>query len=196
VPPTAGTPAFKEWEGIVGALGHGAQIILLRKGGIAEGRAGFQMKHDRFWLFPTRFHPQWEKTRPELRQFTPPGDLERKEITLEYFAEVTDSLYLRQWEQVERLGAVHFWSEETLRDRFGYQERPGMENGLHLVIVRVHRINLPHILKPSPAFEGCKSWIDVPVDWAQDISFPVVATEEFATRRSQILAALTRSPSS
>jgi CDP-diacylglycerol--glycerol-3-phosphate 3-phosphatidyltransferase len=28
-----GFPAFKEWEGIVEALGHGAQIIILRKGG-------------------------------------------------------------------------------------------------------------------------------------------------------------------
>ena len=65
-------PAFKEWEAIVEALGHGAQIIILRKGGIAEGRAGFKPKHPKFWLFPTGFHQQWEKTKPELRRYVTP----------------------------------------------------------------------------------------------------------------------------
>ena len=65
-----------------------------------------------------------------------------------------------------------------------------MEAGLHLLIVRVSRINLPHKLEPSPEYEGCKSWIDVPVDWEHDIAAHVVRTEEFATRRSRILAAV------
>ncbi len=190
-PPAAPTtPAFKEWEGIVAALGHGAQIILLRKGGIAEGRAGFQARHPQFWLFPTRYHQQWEKTRPELRRFLTPSAEPAKDFTLTYFAEVTDALYLSSWEQVERLRDAHFWSEELLRERFGYQDRPGMEAGLHLLIVRVFRINLPHLLAPAPEFEGCKSWIDVPLDWSTDITTPVVGSEEFATRRSRILAAV------
>ena len=49
---------FKEWALICEALGHGEQSIILRKGGIAEGRAGFQFKHDDFFLFPTLFHEQ------------------------------------------------------------------------------------------------------------------------------------------
>jgi hypothetical protein len=189
---SGGAPAFKEWEAIVEVLGRGAQIILLRKGGIAEGRAGFKPKHQKFWLFPTCFHQQWEKTKPELRHYLKPASAEAaKQIELTYFAEITDAIYLSNWEQVERLRDVHFWGEEILRERFGYHERPGMESGLHLLIVRVSRINLPHLLAPSPAFEGCKSWIEVPVDWTQDIATPVVRTEEFATRRSQILAAVT-----
>jgi CDP-diacylglycerol--glycerol-3-phosphate 3-phosphatidyltransferase len=186
--PTA--PAFKEWEGIVEALGHGAQIILLRKGGIAEGRTGFQAKHPKFWLFPTRFHQQWEKTKPELRQFIAGSTEAGKDFTLQYFAEVTDAIYLSSWDQVTRLADAHFWSEELLKERFGYHDRPGMEAGLHLLIVRVSKINLPHRLKASLEFEGCKSWIDVPVDWSKDIANHVVRTEEFATRRSRILAAI------
>ena len=77
-----------------------------------------------------------------------------------------------------------------MRERFGYHDRPVMEQGLHLLIVRVSRINLPHHLKPSADYDGCKSWITVPVDWAQDIAAPVVRAEEFATRRSRILAAV------
>jgi CDP-diacylglycerol--glycerol-3-phosphate 3-phosphatidyltransferase len=184
------TPAFKEWEGIVGALGHGAQIVILRKGGIAEGRSGFQARHPKFWLFPTGYHQQWEKTKPELRRFLSPALDGKKEIALEYFAEVTDAIYLSTWEQVARLDDTHFWSEEILRERFGYKERPGMEAGLHLLVVRVSRINVPHKLAPSPEYDGCKSWIDVPVSWEHDISTHVVRTEEFATRRSRILAAV------
>jgi CDP-diacylglycerol--glycerol-3-phosphate 3-phosphatidyltransferase len=189
-------PAFKEWEGIVAALGQGAQIIILRKGGIAEGRGGFQALHEKFWLFPTKFHQQWERTKPELRRFLPAtkpeaaAKAEPAEIALTCFAEVTDTAYLSEWSQVERLRDAHFWTDEILRERFGYDERPGMSQGLHLFIVRVHRINLPHRLAPSADYEGCKSWIEVPADWTQDIAAPVVPEEEFATRRSRILAAI------
>jgi CDP-diacylglycerol--glycerol-3-phosphate 3-phosphatidyltransferase len=187
------TPAFKEWEAIVEALGQGAQIIILRKGGIAEGRTGFQAKHPKFWLFPTGYHQQWEKTKPELRRYLTPSTTSSEkggEIALHYFAEVTDAVYLSSWEQVARLDDVHFWGEEIMRERFDYKERPGMEPGLHLLILRVSRINLPHKLAPSPEYEGCKSWIEVPVDWEHDIAAHVVRTEEFATRRSRILAAV------
>jgi CDP-diacylglycerol--glycerol-3-phosphate 3-phosphatidyltransferase len=193
-PVPAAFPAFKEWEGIVAALGQGAQIVILRKGGIAEGRAGFTPKHPRFWLFPTRFHEQWERTKPELRRLAPAAG-DGKEIVLEYFAEVTDAVYLESWSQVARLDGVHFWGEEILRERFDYQARPGMTAGLHLLIVRVSRVNLPHRLLPSTDYDGCKSWIEVPADWTGDIALPVVRAEEFATRRSRILAAVAAVPS-
>lgn len=189
-PAVATTPAFKEWEAIVEVLGQGAQIILLRKGGIAEGRAGFQARHPKFWLFPTRFHQQWEKTKPDLRRLVTPAAEASKDFTIHYFAEVTDALYLSSWEQVARIDDTHFWGEEILRERFGYHDRPGMEQGLHLLIIRVSKINLPHRLAPAPEFEGCKSWIDLPLDWSRDIATPVVRAEEFATRRSRILAAV------
>ena len=185
------TPAFKEWEGIVEALGQGAQIIILRKGGVAEGRTGFEAKHPKFWLFPTTHHQQWEKTKPELRRFVTKATGEKqKETVLEYVAEVTDAIYLSSWDQVARLDDAHFWTEEVVRERFDYKDRPGMEAGLHLLIVRVSRINLPHLLAASPAYDGCKSWIEVPITWEQDIAAHVVRTEEFTTRRSRILAAV------
>jgi CDP-diacylglycerol--glycerol-3-phosphate 3-phosphatidyltransferase len=191
-PQPVSTPAFKEWEAIVEALGQGAQIVILRKGGIAEGRLGFQAKHPRFWLFPTAYHQQWEKTKPELQRFLMPSAARGADqpVELKYFAEVTDAIYLSTWEQVARLADAHFWGDEILRERFDYVARPGMEPGLHLLIVRVSRINLAHQLAPSKAYDGCKSWIEVPVDWQTDIASQVVRNEEFATRRSRILGAL------
>ena len=52
--------AFKEWAIVVDALGRGDQIIILRKGGISEGRGGFKVEHEQFLLFPTLFHQQRE----------------------------------------------------------------------------------------------------------------------------------------
>ena len=46
--------AFKEWAVVCEALGDGRQSIILRKGGIAEGREGFAFAHGEFFLFPAR----------------------------------------------------------------------------------------------------------------------------------------------
>ena len=60
--------AFKEWAIIVDALGRGEQIVILRKGGISEGRGGFQVTQARFLLFPTLFHQQRDAVLPDARR--------------------------------------------------------------------------------------------------------------------------------
>jgi hypothetical protein len=49
---------FKEWQVVCDALASGRQSIILRKGGIHEGREGFSFGEELFYLFPTRFHNQ------------------------------------------------------------------------------------------------------------------------------------------
>ena len=56
---------FKEWALVCEALGRGEQTILLRKGGLAEGREGFGFRHEEFFLFPTFFHEQVVKVRTQ-----------------------------------------------------------------------------------------------------------------------------------
>jgi hypothetical protein len=56
--------AFKEWAVVVDALGRGEQILILRKGGLAEGPGGFQVEQREFLLLPTRFHQQRERVLP------------------------------------------------------------------------------------------------------------------------------------
>ncbi len=48
--------AFKEWAAICAALGEGLQTLIIRKGGIDEGREGFRVSQGEFWLFPTYQH--------------------------------------------------------------------------------------------------------------------------------------------
>lgn len=182
----AGFPAFKEWSVIVEALGHGAQMIILRKGGIAEGSAGFVAKHKRFWLFPTKYHEQMAKTKPAAEKFARANTGNEKEIQLQYYADVSDVRFIDDWEKVKKLDSAHLWQESVVRERFEYDEAAG----LHLLLVRVHRLTLPLWLPLKPEYEGCKSWIELPVDYAEEPAVPVLSNEEFATRKSQLLAKL------
>jgi hypothetical protein len=69
---------FKEWALVCNALGERKQSVIIRKGGIAEGRDGFAFRHREFFLFPTFFHEQVDRVRlakvelPEPR----PGEIE------------------------------------------------------------------------------------------------------------------------
>ena len=78
--------AFKEWALVCEALGSGNQSLLLRKGGIAEGKKGFGFEHQDFFLFPTWFHGQLEKMRSA---YAPAVLAENPEtVTLEYVVHV------------------------------------------------------------------------------------------------------------
>ena len=70
----AAVTGFKEWLVICRALAAGRQSIILRKGGIAEGRSGFSFQHDSFFLFPTLYHQQ---ERASHREVGRSGDVPR-----------------------------------------------------------------------------------------------------------------------
>ena len=59
------TTALKEWAVVVAALARGDQFFLLRKGGIAEGKHGFELQHREFLFFPTWEHQHADWVRPE-----------------------------------------------------------------------------------------------------------------------------------
>lgn len=175
------SPAFKEWQVIVEALGAGEQILILRKGGIAEGRGGFHVSSGRFWLFPTHFHAQREKTKPAAeKRFSPAGD--PATVTLRYFAEVAHAAFLDRWETVARLDAFHFWTEAAVREKFDWSQPPG----LHALVVRVHRLHDPVVLPLAPEMSGCKSWIDLPFDFDAHASAPVLDDAAFLQRKTEL----------
>src|SRR6476619_7415983 len=61
--------AFKEWAVTCAALAAGRQSLLVRKGGIHERGGRFDVEHDEFWLFPTRFHQNRAEIRDEAAAF-------------------------------------------------------------------------------------------------------------------------------
>src|SRR5688572_21098658 len=113
--------AFKEWAVVVDALGRGDQIIILRKGGISEGRSGFQPEHPEFLLFPTLFHQQRdlviESAQRRYDAIVP--DLPTAEhVVLKYWARLEESRQLADYAAAASLTGQHIWKPGVIRDRF------------------------------------------------------------------------------
>src|SRR5438309_11996221 len=107
---------FKEWALVCEALGSGRQTIILRKGGIAEGRDGFRFKHAEFFLFPTHFHEQLEKTTLDSAYAIsqPAADI----MDIKYFVRVEWTHVIRDWDVVKKLAPFHIWREPVIEERF------------------------------------------------------------------------------
>jgi hypothetical protein len=174
---------FKEWALICGALGAGRQSLILRKGGIAEGRAGFRFSHDRFLLVPTLFHEQAEKLTVPADTVLPQAD--PRGHVMRYLAEVCWTEDVVDWERVRGLEGFHLWTEQTLWERFIYDER----RSISLAFVRVHRLEEPVVLPDSPKFGGCKSWVNLgEVELSRFVS--VIGDEEHSLREQRVRSVL------
>lgn len=174
---------FKEWAVVCEAIGNGRQSVMLRKGGIAEGRDGFAFKHREFFLFPTWFHEQLEKTTLPVGTKLPPqleGEIEiQYAVTLEWTCLVTDSTRL------PALRPFHIFNESVIEERFRYDEVPG----IHVGFVRGFRLVSPRRLAMQKSFGGCRSWLDLPGLEGVEL-MPVISDEEHAARRGALQALL------
>lgn len=151
--------AFKEWQLVCDVLAAGKQSILLRKGGIAEGKKGFQWKHDDFFFMPTHFHEQADQLKEDengnVRELV--GDV-GETVCFSLFARTQCTGRLTKWEDVERLNVFHIWKPETVRARFDWGDEPGIS----WAQVEVWKLREPWVLKTRQQFGGCRSWIDLP----------------------------------
>ncbi|HTH47122.1 MAG TPA: DUF1802 family protein [Candidatus Limnocylindria bacterium] len=185
--------AFKEWAIVVDALGRGRQSVILRKGGIAEGRGGFRPEHPRFLLFPTLFHQQREQVVPEAqaRYDAIAADLPGPEtLRLEYFAEVAAWRKVASLAEVEKLRGQHIWRDELIAERFDW----GKEQAIYALALRVWRLPQRIDLPMLPAYGGCKSWIEVAEDISTDGAMPVLDDAAFAVQLAAFHAALGGQP--
>jgi hypothetical protein len=183
--------AFKEWAVVADALGRGEQIIILRKGGLSEGRGGFQVEHDRFLLFPTLFHQQRESVRPAAQaryDVIAPG-LSAEMLRLEYFAEVVDWKFLDSFETARELHGQHVWRDEVIRDRFDW----GKSKSIYAMAVRVYRLPQSIELPMRAEYGGCKSWVDLGCDLSPANAHPVLDDATFQSKLGQFNAALSSS---
>lgn len=173
--------AFKEWQVVCDALASGRQKILLRKGGIHEGRDGFSFAHDAFFLFPTRFHADASQVREGDVEAAPEwqdGDV----IRITHFVRVPRAVTLFDWESTAALESLHIYTEATVRDRFHWQGRNMPSGSIHVAIAETHQLAAPWQMHYTPAFGGCRSWISLP-DPPPDLlvgSKPVVQPDELA----------------
>lgn len=179
--------ALKEWAVVAEALVQGKQTCLLRKGGIAEGKHGFELKHDRFWFFPTWEHQQHHWIRPEFQplfQSLEPTDPDT--ITLQHGAQVDEVLTAPT--DINRLlnSSEHIWAEPYLRMRYDY--RPDLP--LYLVIVRAFSLSEPVLIPNDRRYKGCRSWVDLYQEIPFDNTVSSTSDAEFQFTKSHLIASL------
>lgn len=165
--------AFKEWQLVADAIVGGEQSVILRKGGISEGKAGFQWLHPRFFLFPSLFHEQAEQVVPAVdgSPRSPrvwPG-LAEDDVAFSVYIETLATGRLTDWDEVLRLAPYHIWREEIVRERFEWGDEPGIS----WATIRAWELTEPWILKDRATFGGCRSWFGLPAEevggWAHHL---------------------------
>jgi len=165
---------FKEWAVVCEALGDGRQTVILRKGGIAEGREGFRFQHPDFFLMPTGFHEQVAKTRlPAATPLpAPPAGAHR----IRWRATVAWTAFVDNLDTALALEPFHILSEPVIRERFDYDTT----RGLHVALVRISRLSVPWEFPDAPRYGGCRSWVEIPESPGDAGLEPVLSDAAFA----------------
>jgi hypothetical protein len=181
--------AFKEWAVVVDALGRGDQIIILRKGGLREGRGGFQIEQPAFLLFPTAHHQQREAVLPEAQARF--DEIEKRglpadAVRLEFIAEVVAWRKLASRDAIDRLTGQHIWRNEVIARRFEW----GEEQGVLALAVRVSRLPQAAELPIRPEYGGCRSWVTLATDVDVTAARPVLSEALFTAKLKQFHSAL------
>jgi hypothetical protein len=177
--------AFKEWAVVCRALGSGRQILILRKGGIAEGPRGFEVLDKQFFLYPTYLHQSptsivvgWQDA---LSQCVDPAP---GRVTIQHYAIVSSWVRVRTMEKLKALRSHHIWSDAVVEERFNRWA----EDSVHALIVRVFELPEPVSIPELESYAGCKSWItlaeQVPLTGAR----PVLDDAEFEKRMGEVKA--------
>ncbi len=186
--------ALKEWAVTCRALREGRQILLLRKGGIADDYGVFALEHQTFWLQPTYEHQSEERVKPQHRDLFNLVEESRLD------GENLDFIALELYARAERVWALpsgdatnfdklrhapHIYGDDYLNLRLDYKP----QHPLLVVALRVFRCEKPNLVTMRPEFLGCRSWIDLPEPLPVN-SAPVLDDETFARQLDELARVL------
>jgi len=181
--------ALKEWAVLVSAMAHGDVIAMIRKGGIRERRAGFDVRHERFLLYPTFFHEKLNEldTRfhpmlPPVHASTPPAGT----IELRFVATVAAVWQVTELERLRAIDAEHGLTWEAVESRFRYRDDPRV----HVVAVRIAELPTVVSLPEVRRYTGCVSWVKLDQEVSVSGAAPVLADDIFAARMRALERAL------
>jgi len=180
--------AFKEWAVTCEALAARQQVVLLRKGGIHERNGRFEVEHNEFWLFPTRFHQTpdelCDEARPLLQlveRAAPPAGI----VRLSLYAVVEEVIELRDESHLARLADLQILNEATVAQRFRYRTP-----GLFVLPARIYRLAAPVELADSPHFAGCRTWVNLERDLPTKDLAPVLSDSTHREKWNQVRRSL------
>jgi len=181
--------ALKEWAILCRALADGRQTLLIRKGGIEEIKSGFQVTHSDFWLFPTYVHqratdliPAVHEEFEELQRSRPTADT----VPLQLYATVTDAVRVADLDRLRSLAPHHILSWDCVAGRYQYRNKPGV----HVLILRVYRLDEPIVLSNSPHYDGCVSWVELDRALPTAGCTPALSDAAFEARLAAVRACL------
>lgn len=170
--------ALKEWAVVVEALMEGRQILLLRKGGIAEAGGTFRVEHPQFSLYPTFLHQDKQYIRPDFHptfdQILSQGEALGR-VRIQSYARVDEVIQVPHLAPLHKLDAYHIWTPAYIDLRYQYKS----ENPLCLLLLRVHRLLRPIECEETAAYRGCKSWVTLEFEIDTVGAVPVLTNGEF-----------------
>jgi len=158
--------ALKEWSTVIDALGRGDQVILIRKGGIADPK--FSVEAPQFYLYPTYFH-QGE-------------DEARRSVTITHWCEAVRTWRVREVELLDRLAPLVALPRETLEAR--YRFRP--DQAVHVIGVRTYALPQPVVVTFRDDYAGCRSWLSVEEEIDVEGSRPVLCDADLQARLATV----------
>jgi hypothetical protein len=164
--------ALKEWAIVCKALEEGRQVLLLRKGGIMEYRQGFEIKHNKFLLFPTFEHQSKEYIQPDYIDnldiilqhhltgpYHPTPNSGRNKLNL--YAKVIDVKEVGDKSIIRKLEKYHIWNDRYVNLRMDYNPKKPMS----VLLLRVYKMNNPIEVDIIPEWAGCRSWVSIELEF-------------------------------
>lgn len=177
--------AFKEWAVVCRALGSGRQILILRKGGIAEGPRGFEVTDKQFFLYPTYLHQLPTSVVPGWRAaFDQCVDPAPGSVTIEHYAIVASWIRVKTMETLKALRGQHILSDAVVEERF----KRWADEGVHALLVRLYRLPEPVVIPELESYAGCKSWLTLGDQVSLEGARPVLDDAEFEKRMGEVKA--------
>jgi len=162
--------SLKEWANAIEALGRGEQVILIRKGGIADPTFGVEA--ERFYLYPTYFHQ--------------PEQAHEAGVTITHWCEVVRTWRVRDLDLLYRLEPHVVFPRDVLETRYRFRA----DQALHVLGVRTLALAKPVTIEAKPEYAGCRSWVSVDDEIDVDGSTPALPEDELQAKLDAIGLAL------
>ncbi len=166
--------ALKEWASVIAALGRGEQVVLIRKGGIADPKFGLEAM--RFYLFPTNFHEGGAPPTPA--------------IPITHWCEAIYTWEVRDLDVLLRLEPLVVFDRETLETRYRFRQ----DQAIHVIAVRTFELAQSARVTMNEQYAGCRSWISLDEEIDIDGSRPVLNDAELQAKIESVAALLNGVP--
>lgn len=171
--------ALREWAVAVKALEAGRQIIVLRKGGIAEETKEFRLESPSFFLFPSYEHQRGHLvkpgTSPSVADTVAAFETDPNTVFVSSYAEAVDDIEVTDGETLRKLEPFHLWTENYAEERLKWKRT----KPLHVLLLRVYVLDRPIAIPNDERYGGCKSWLNLAEPVSAQDARPALEDEAF-----------------